>query len=63
VAQNAIHVADALTLVMESNNVPELSNMRALPAIPNDIVMTLQENQTQNVLASLQLPPPQPPPL
>jgi hypothetical protein len=62
-AQNAIHVADALTLVMESNNVPELSNTRALPTIPNDIVMTLQENQTQNVLASLQLPPPQPPPL
>ena len=62
-AQNAIHVADALTLVMESNNVPELSNTRALPTIPNDIVMTLQENQTQSVLASLKLPPPPPPPL
>ena len=62
-AQNAIHVADMLTAVMESNNVPELSNVRALPTIPNDIVMTFQENQPQNVLASLRLPPPPPPPL
>ena len=52
-AQNAIHVAATLTAVMESNGVPELSNVRALPKIPNDIVMTLQEYQPQNVLASL----------
>ncbi len=60
-AQNAIHVADALTAVMESNSVPELSNVRAIPTLPNYIVMTLQENQPQNVLAHIQLPPPPPP--
>ena len=38
VAQNAIHVAAALTVVMESNSVPELSNVRAMPTIPNDIL-------------------------
>ena len=46
-AQNAINVADALTEVMESNSVPEISNVRAIPTLPNDIDMTLQENQPQ----------------
>ena len=49
VAQNAIHVAATLTVVMESGSVLELSNVRAMPTIPNGIVMTLQENQPQNV--------------
>jgi hypothetical protein len=61
-AQNAINVADALTAVMESNSVPGLSNVRAMPTLPNDIVVTLQENQPQNVLAHIRLPPPPPPP-
>ena len=52
-AQNAINVADALTVVMEINSVPELSNVIAIPAFPNDIAMTLQENQPQNVLAHI----------
>jgi len=52
-AQNAINVADTLTAVMESNSVPELSNVRAIPTLPNDIVMTLQENQPWNVLAHI----------
>ena len=56
-------MAAALTAVMESNSVPKLSNVRALPTILNDIVMTLQENQPQNVLASLRLPPHPPPQL
>ncbi len=60
-SQNAIHVADALTAVMESNSVPELSNVRAIPTLPNDIVMTLQDNQPENVLAHIRLPPPPPP--
>ena len=62
-AQNAINVADTLTAVMESNSVPELSNVRAMSINPNDIVMTLQENQPQNVLAHIRLPPPPPPQL
>ena len=60
-AKNAKHVAAVLTLVMESDSVPELSDVRPMPTIQNDTVMTLQENQPQNVLASLQLPPPPPP--
>ena len=54
-------MADALTAVMESNSVPELSNVRAIPTLPNDIVITLQENQPQNALAHIRLPPPPPP--
>jgi hypothetical protein len=49
------------TAVMESNSVPELSNVRAIPTLPNDIVMTLQDNQPENVLAHIRLPPPPPP--
>jgi len=52
-AQNAINVADALTAVMESNSVPEHSNVRAIPTFLNDIAMTIQENQQQNVLAHI----------
>ncbi len=44
-AQNAINVADTLTAVMESYSVPELSNVGAISTLPNDIVITLQENQ------------------
>ena len=33
-AQNAIHVADALTAVMDSYSVPELSNVRPIPTLP-----------------------------
>ena len=58
--QNAILVAAALTHVMEHSNLPEHSVMATNQL---NTVITIEENQAQNILALIRQPPPPPPQL